>query len=79
MKNEQDLKLALRDAVNAILQVCECYDTDQRRVAINAIVEFFAAIDMDDDTYVEILTNCGGFDVDSDKMLDQLIQEYNHD
>lgn len=76
MKNEQDLKPALRDAVNGILQVCECYDIDQRRIAINAIIEFFAAIGLDDDTYVEILEECGGFDVDSDKLLDELIQEY---
>lgn len=76
MKNEQDLKAALRDAVNGILHVCDCSDRDQRYVAINAIVEFFAAIDLDDDIYVEILEECGGFDVDSDKMLDELIQEY---
>lgn len=79
MQNEQDLKSSLQDAVNGILHVCDCSDRDQRYAAINAIVEFFAAIDLDDATYVEILANCGGFDVDSDKMLDELIQEYTHD
>lgn len=79
MKNEQDLKPALRDAVNGILQVSDCSDNDQLWIATNAIVEFFAAIDLDDDTYVEILANCGGFDVDSDKLLDELIQEYTHE
>ncbi|MEG1123037.1 MAG: hypothetical protein RSE62_12635 [Citrobacter sp.] len=68
------LKMKLRDAVNCSLITCE---SDEARTAVaGAIVEFFCAIGLDDDDYVEVLSNCGGMDVDTDGMLDALIAEF---
>ena len=68
------LKMKLRDAVNCSLITCE---SDEARAAVaGAIVEFFCAIGLDDDDYVEVLSNCGGMDVDTDDTLDALIAEF---
>ena len=68
------LKMKLRDAVNCSLITC---DSDEARTAVaGAIVEFFCAIGLDDDDYVEVLSNCGGMDVETDDMLDVLIAEF---
>lgn len=68
------LKMKLRDAVNCSLITCE---SDEARTAVaGAIVEFFCAIGLDDDDYVEVLSNCGGMDVDTDDTLDALIAEF---
>ena len=68
------LKMKLRDAVNCSLITCE---SDEARTAVaGAIVEFFCAIGMDDDDYVEVLSNCGGMDIDTDDTLDALIAEF---
>jgi hypothetical protein len=68
------LKMKLRDAVNCSLTTCQ---TDEERAAVVAtIVEFFCAIGLDDSDYVEVLSNCGGMDVDTDDAIDSLIEEY---
>ena len=68
------LKMKLRDAVNCSMITCE---SDEARTAVaGAIVEFFCAIGMDDDDYVEVLSNCGGMDIDTDDTLDALIAEF---
>ena len=68
------LKMKLCDAVNCSLITCE---SDEARTAVaGAIVEFFCAIGLDDDDYVEVLSNCGGMDVDTDDTLDALIAEF---
>ena len=72
--DESTLKARLRDAVNSSLITCE---SDEARTAVaGAIVEFFCAIGLDDDDYVEILSNCGGMDVDTDDTIDALIEEF---
>lgn len=68
------LKMKLRDAVNCSLITC---DSDEARTAVAAaIVEFFCAIGMEDADYVEVLSNCGGMDVETDDTLDVLIAEF---
>lgn len=72
--DKTDLKMKLRDAVNCSLITCE---SDEARTAVAAtIVEFSCAIGMDDEDYAEILSNCGGMDVDTDDTLNELIAEF---
>lgn len=72
--DESTLKARLRDAVNRSLIIC---DSAEARIAVaGAIVEFFCAIGLDDEDYVEILSNCGGMDVDTDDIIDVLLEEF---
>lgn len=72
--DESTLKARLRDAINYSLSTCE--SNEARTAVAGAIVEFFCAIGLDDDDYVEILSNCGGTDVDIDDTIEVLIKEF---
>lgn len=74
MNDIQTLKYNLVIAINACLLGCR--DKEQLALAEDMIVEFFCAIGMEDHEYVQILQNCGGFDRDSDDLLDKLIEEF---
>lgn len=72
--DKSTLKLKLQDAVNCSLYACQ--DAEQRELVKLTIVEFFSAIGMDDSDYVEVLSNCGGLDADTDDAVDELIKEF---
>lgn len=74
MKTGSDLKMALRDAVNC--SFVGCTDARETFPIAQSVIEFFCAIGLSDEEYVEILSNCGGSDAETDDAIDCLIEEF---
>lgn len=74
MNDKQTLKINLQKAINASLLYCVSFE--ELTLAGDIIAEFLSATSLDNQDCVEVLSNCGGFDVDSDDLLDKLIEGF---
>ena len=74
MNTGNDLKIALRDAVNG--SFIGCIDSREFYLVSQAVVEFLVATGLEDSECVELLSNCGGFDAETDEAIDRIIEEF---